>query len=39
MEQLRKVAPELERLGVEVLNASPASRIDWWPKVELVDCL
>lgn len=32
MKELAKTAPLLAQRGVEVINASLESRIDWWPK-------
>ena len=32
MKELSFTVEPLEQLGIEVINASPASRIDWWPK-------
>lgn len=37
MTQLRLIAEPLERFGVKVVNTSPVSRIDWWPKARLAD--
>lgn len=39
MAELKLTAPLLKAKGIEVLNASLASRIDWWPKVKLEDVL
>lgn len=39
MEHLRNLAEPLQKLGVEVINTSPVSKIDWWPKRSLEDCL
>ena len=39
MAQLRETAPILDRLGVEVVNASPTSRIEWWRKAALADII
>lgn len=35
--QLRLIAEPLRQLGIEVINTSPISRIDWWPKINLED--
>ena len=34
MGQLKGIVKPLQARGVEVLNASPISRIPWWPKVD-----
>ena len=39
MAQLRLSVDPLRELGVEVINTSPISRIDWWPRAELGACL
>jgi hypothetical protein len=39
MTQLRLIAAPLRTLGIEVINTSPISRIDWWPRAELAGCL
>lgn len=39
MAQLRLAAEPLRELGIEVINTSPISRIDWWPLAELAACL
>jgi hypothetical protein len=39
MEQLKLVVEPLAKLGIEVLNASPNSRLPWWPKVKLEDVI
>jgi hypothetical protein len=39
MVQLRLIAEPLRALGIEVINTSPVSRIDWWPRAELSACL
>lgn len=39
MAQLRELAPALAERGIEVVNCSPHSRIDWWPKRPLEDFL
>ena len=39
MDQLVLIVEPLRALGVEVLNASPISRIPWWPKVNFEDTL
>lgn len=39
MPQLRALAAPLAAAGVEVLNCSPTSRIDWWPKVTLAEAI
>lgn len=40
MQDLRMIAAPLAEKGVEVINCSAVSRIDWWPKVDrLEDCL
>lgn len=37
MQFLKYMVEPLKAAGVEVLNASPVSRIPWWPKVRLED--
>lgn len=37
--QLRLIAEPLQQLGIEVINTSPISRIDWWPKLNLEDAV
>lgn len=37
--ELEGVAPVLKSRGVELVNASPGSRIPFWPIVKLEDCL
>ena len=39
MTQLVSVVEPLEKLGIEVINVSPISRIPWWPKMTLDDAL
>jgi hypothetical protein len=39
MAQLQLVVEPLRALGIEVINTSPISRIDWWPRAELAACL
>lgn len=39
MAQLREMAPELAAKGMTVVNTSMDSKIDWWPKAPLEDCL
>ena len=39
MAQLRLAVEPLRELGIEVINTSPISRIDWWPRAELAACL
>lgn len=39
MQYLRFIVDPLKKAGVAVLNASPVSRLPWWPKVPLQDCL
>lgn len=39
MKELRLVAKSLAELGVEVINTSLGSRIDWWPKQPIEDFL
>lgn len=39
MKELAATAPLLKLRGVEVINASPVSRIDWWPKKDIEDLL
>ena len=39
MEELRGLASELARRGVEVINTSLASRIEWWPKQDIGELL
>lgn len=39
MEQLALVVEPLRAWGIEVLNASPISRIPWWPKIGFEDVL
>jgi hypothetical protein len=39
MRQLKLTAEPLQKLGIDVVNASPVSLIDWWPKVRFEDCL
>ncbi len=34
MQQLVHIVEPLKKHGVEVLNASPISRIPWWPKID-----
>jgi 2-polyprenyl-3-methyl-5-hydroxy-6-metoxy-1,4-benzoquinol methylase len=35
LSHLRSIAPTIGKLGIEVLNTSQTSRIDWWLKVPL----
>jgi hypothetical protein len=35
MTQLQLVVEPLKKLGIEVVNLSPISRLDWWPKMTL----
>jgi hypothetical protein len=35
LEQLQHIVGPLKRHGVEVINTSPVSRIEWWPKMSL----
>jgi hypothetical protein len=37
--EVRAMAGPLAALGIEVVNTSMESRIDWWAKRPLVDCL
>lgn len=37
--ELRTTAAPLEALGIEVINATPGSAIDWWPRASLGDAL
>ena len=39
MGQLRLAVEPLRQLGIEVVNTSPITRIDWWPRAELAACL
>lgn len=39
MKTLVQTVEPLQALGVEVLNTSPVSRLPWWPKVSLDECL
>lgn len=39
MKELRGLEEPLRTLGISVLNASPFSRIDWWPKATYEECL
>ncbi len=39
IEQLRMCANALAEKNVEVVNCSPVSRIEFWPKARLEDCL
>ena len=39
MADLRLVNKPAKRLGIEIVNASPSSLIDWWPKKPLGECL
>lgn len=36
---LEGIVDPLRKRGIEVLNASPISRLPWWPKVNFEDCL
>lgn len=37
--EFRPLGPALARLKIEVINASPISSLDWWPRVALADWL
>lgn len=37
--ELKAMAPALAERSIEVINTSLESRIDWWPKRPLADCL
>jgi len=37
--QLRAVAEPLARAGMKVINLSPDSKVDWWPRMTLEDLL
>lgn len=37
--EFAKIAPSARKMGVEIVNANPDSRIDVWPKHSLQDCL
>ena len=39
MADLRLVNKPAKRLGIEIVNASPSSLIDWWPHKPLKECL
>ena len=39
MAQLRLAVEPLRQLGIDVVNTSPITRIDWWPRAELAACL
>ena len=39
MADLRLVNKPAKRLGIEIVNASPSSRIDWWQHKPLKECL
>jgi hypothetical protein len=39
MKHMGLIVGPLASLGIEVLNASPVSRLPWWPKVSLADVL
>lgn len=39
MSQLRLVVDPLRRRGVEVINTSPVSRLTWWPRRLLAECV
>lgn len=39
MKFLAYIVEPLRQAGVDVLNASPVSRLPWWPKVNLKDAL
>ena len=39
MAQLRLAVEPLRQLGIDVINTSPITRIDWWPRAELAACL
>jgi hypothetical protein len=39
MRELEGTAPLLAERGIEVINTSTQSRIGWWPKAPLADCL
>lgn len=39
MEDLQAMSSPLSELGIEVINTSMQSRIDWWKKVPLEDCI
>lgn len=39
MEELRLVADGMKQRGIEIINTSDRSRIDWWPYMRLEDCL
>ncbi len=39
MTALRQTVEPLAQMGIEVINTSPVSRIDWWPKASLDECL
>lgn len=37
--ELRLIRKPAKRLGLEIVNTSPVSRISWWPKLTLEECL
>jgi hypothetical protein len=39
MEDLRMMIDPLAQRGISVINTSPLSRIDWWTKMRLEDCI
>lgn len=39
MLELRQAAYQLASRDIEIINASPRSRIDWWPKKSFEECL
>lgn len=39
MRELEAIVPYLKARGVEVINASPYSRLPWWPQQTLESCL
>ncbi len=39
MEHLRMIAEPLKERGIEVINTSLISRIDWWPKMTLEEAI
>lgn len=39
LEQMEKIVAPLKKRNVEVINTSPVSRIEWWPKATLIEAV